>query len=114
MAKTSAAIFGVILVVAGIWGLFSESAIGFIAADYVSSIIHIVLGLVLLVVAAKPSAAAALKTIGIIYVILGILGLIGAAFIANDTTTAVFYLIVGIVVAICGFSAKSGSVAPQM
>jgi di/tricarboxylate transporter len=55
-----------------------------------------------------------LKTIGIIYVILGILGLIGAAFIANDTTTAVFYLIVGIVVAICGFSAKSGSVAPQM
>ena len=115
MAKTSAAIFGIIFIVAGIWGLFSESAIGFIAADYVSSIIHIVLGLVLLVVASKPSAAAALKTIGIIYVILGILGLVGGEFMANDSVTALFYLIVGGVVAVLGFSSKNGmSAAPQM
>lgn len=112
MAKTSAVIFGIIFVVAGIWGLFAEQAIGFIAADTVSSIIHIIVGLVLLIVAAKPSAGAALKTFGIIYVILGILGLVGANFIAGDTTTNVFYLVVGVVVAILGFSSKKGVAAP--
>ncbi len=115
MAKTSAAIFGVILIVAGIWGLFSDAAIGFIAADTLSSIIHIVLGLVLLVLAGKPSAGTALKTVGIIYVILAILGFVGANFIAGDTTTNVFYLIVGVVVAVLGFASKNGvSAAPQM
>jgi hypothetical protein len=114
MAKTSAAIFGVIFVVAGIWGLFSDMAIGFIAADYVSSVIHIIVGLILLIVAQKPSAAGALKIFGIIYVILGILGLVGGEFMANDATTAWFYLIVGVVVAVLGFSSKKGMSAPQM
>lgn len=118
MAKTSAAIFGIIFVVAGIWGLFSESAIGFIAADYVSSVIHIIVGLILLIVAAKPAAVGALKTIGIIYVIFGILGLIQGdsviSLFVTDTTTSVFYLVVGIVVAVLGFSSKKGMSAPQM
>lgn len=117
MAKTSAAIFGVIFVVAGIWGLFSDWAIGFIAADVLSSIIHIVVGLVLLITAGKPSAASTLKTVGIIYVIFAILGFIQGdtvlfgAFV-TDTTTNVFYLIVGVVVAILGFSSKKGMSAP--
>jgi predicted tellurium resistance membrane protein TerC len=82
-------------------------AIGFIAADYVSSVIHIIVGLILLIVAQKPSAAGALKIFGIIYVILGILGLVGGEFMANDATTAWFYLIVGVVVAVLGFSSKN-------
>ena len=113
MAKTSAIVFGIIFVVAGIWGLFSDAAIGFIGAgDYVSSIIHIILGLVLLVVAGKSSAGTALKTVGIIYVILAILAFIGAAFIPDDSTTNIFYLIVGIVVALLGFASKKSVAAP--
>lgn len=119
MTKTSAAVFGVIFVIAGIWGLFAKLAIGFIAADYVSSIIHIVVGLVLLIVAAKPAAVTTLKTVGIIYVIFGILGLISGTSViglfVTDMTTSIFYLVVGIVVAVLGFSAKKGmSSAPQM
>ncbi len=112
MAKTSAIIFGIIFVVAGIWGLFAQPAIGFIAADTLSSIIHIVIGLILLVVAGKESVGTTLKTVGIIYVILAILGFVGANFIAGDTTTNVFYLIVGVVVAVLGFASKKGVAAP--
>ncbi|OHA17213.1 MAG: hypothetical protein A3C79_02720 [Candidatus Taylorbacteria bacterium RIFCSPHIGHO2_02_FULL_45_28] len=120
MAKTSAVVLGAILVIVGIWGLFSNTAVGFVAADYLSSIIHIIVGLVLLLVASKPSVGMALKTVGIIYVIFAILGFVQGdtvlfgAFV-TDMTTNVFYLIVGLVIAILGFSSKNAGVsAPQM
>jgi len=122
MAKTSAIIFGIIFVIAGIWGFFSDSVLGFIAADTLSSIIHLVAGIILLATASKASAAGALKTIGIIYVIFAILGFIQGTTVlfgafVTDMTTTWFYLIVGIVVAVLGFSSKGGSsagAAPQM
>jgi uncharacterized membrane protein len=118
MAKTAALVFGVIFVIAGIWGLFTDSVIGFInAVDMVSSIIHIVVGIVLLVLAGKPSVAAALKVIGILYVIFGILGLVQGETVlfgtfATDAGSNWFYLIVGIVLAVLGFSAKKGGAMP--
>ena len=113
MAKVSAIIFGVIFVIAGVWGLFMSPVIGFIAADKVSSIIHIIVGIVLLVLAGKHSAAAALKTVGIIYVIFAILGFIGKTSVLGvftiDMATTWFYLVVGIIIAALGFSsAKKG------
>lgn len=120
MAKTSAIIFGIIFVIAGVWGFFSDSVLGFIAADTLSSIIHLVVGIVLLVVAAKPTAVTALKTVGIVYFIFAILGFVQGttvlfgAFVTNSATNW-FYLIVGVVVALLGFSGKgSSSSAPQM
>ena len=119
MAKTSAIIVGVILVIAGIWGLFASPVIGFIAADTLSSIVHIVLGLVLLVLASKPSAGTALKTVGIIYVVIAVLGFLGSTSVlglfVTDSATTWFYLVLGVVVAVLGFSSKKGmSSAPQM
>ncbi len=112
MAKVSAIIFGIIFVIAGVWGLFMSPVIGFISADKVSSIIHIIVGIVLLVLAGKSSAAAALKTIGIIYVIFAILGFIGKTSVlgifTTDMATTWFYLVVGIVIAALGFAAKKG------
>ena len=122
MAKTTAIIFGVIFVIAGIWGLFASPVIGFIAADAISSIIHIIAGIILLIVASKPSAAGALKTIGIIYVIFAILGFVQGDTVlfgafTTDMATNWFYLVVGIIVAALGFASKGSTVAssaPQM
>ena len=122
MAKTSAIIFGIIFVIAGIWGFFANPILGFLAADSVSSIIHIIAGLVLLIVAAKPAAASALKTIGIIYVVFAILGFLQTSTVLFGVfTTSMasnwFYLVVGIIVAALGWSSAKGgmsSAAPAM
>ena len=109
MAKTTYWLFGAILVIAGVWGFFAQPAVGFIAADTLSSIIHLIVGVVLLVVATKPAAVMTLKTAGIIYVVLALLGFLSWNFMAADGVTNWFYLVVGIVVAALGFSAKKGS-----
>lgn len=117
MAKTIAIVFGVIFLVAGVWGLVSAPAVGFIAADTLSSVVHIVVGLVLLVASVKSSAGAALRAVGIIYIIFAILGLVQGDWVlfgafATDSVTNWFYLIVGIVVAALGFASKSDVAAP--
>ncbi len=118
MAKKSAIVFGIIFVIAGILGFFMNPVIGFITADALSSIIHIVAGIILLAVASKPSAAGMLKTIGIIYVIFAILGFIQGSTVlfgafATSMATNWFYLVVGIIIAALGFSAKKGMAAPM-
>lgn len=105
MAKTSAIIFGIILVLAGILGFFTNPVVGLIAASTLSNIIHIILGLILLIVAAKPGAGMTLKVIGIIYVIWGILALVG---VTADHVTGWTYLVIGIIVAALGFASKKG------
>lgn len=123
MAKTVSWVVGVILIIAGVWGFFAQPAVGFIAADWLSSLVHVVAGVVLLAMASKPSAAGTLKTVGIIYVIFAILGFFQGSTVlwgifATDQVTNWFYLIVGIVVAALGFSSKDSSAAapaaPQM
>jgi hypothetical protein len=121
MAKTTAWVFGVIFIIAGVWGFFAQPAVGFIAADWLSSLVHVVVGVILLALANKPSAAGALKTVGIIYVVIAILGFIQGTTVlwgvfATDSVTNWFYLVVGIVIAALGFSSKGSSMAsaPQM
>lgn len=114
MAKTAAWVFGVIFVIAGIWGFFAQPAVGFIGANVLSSLIHLVVGVILLVVAGKSSVGTALKTVGIIYVVWAILGMLGwgAWSAASDSTTNWFYLVVGVVIAAIGFfGSKKGGMA---
>jgi len=108
MAKTSAIIFGIIFVIAGVLGFFMNPVIGLIAANAMSSIIHIIVGIILLVLAAKPAAPMALKTIGIIYVIWAILSFLNINVGPASTATAWFYLVVGIIIAALGFASKKG------
>ncbi len=117
MAKTASWVFGVIFVIAGIWGFFATPVVGFIAADTLSSVVHLVVGIVLLVLASKPSAATALKTVGIIYVIFAVLGFFQGGTVlfgtfVTDAATNWFYLVVGIVIAALGFSAKGDMAMP--
>jgi len=109
MAKTSSWVFGIIFVIAGIWGFFSSSAVGFIAADVTSSIMHLVIGLILLAVANKASAGMTLKVVGVVFILWALLGFVGWSFTAIDSVTTWFYLVVGIVIAALGFSSKDSS-----
>jgi len=120
MSKTASWIFGVIFVIAGIWGFFAP-ALGFIQANAIGSVIHLVVGVILLALASKPSAVMVLKTIGVIYVVWAILGFLGWGFTGEDSVTTWFYLIVGVIIAVLGFTDKKGaapmapsSPAPQM
>ena len=126
MAKKSGIVFGIIFIIAGIWGFIQAPILGVFAADVVSSIIHLVVGIILLVVSGKSAAAATLKTIGIVYIVFAILGFIsGSSMIGIFTVNAGanwLYLVLGIIIAALGFSSKKGemsspapmSSAPQM
>jgi hypothetical protein len=120
MAKTSSIVFGIIFIIAGIWGFISSPILGIFAADTMSSVVHIIVGIILLAMAAKPAAVATLKTIGVIYVIFAIIGFIsGSSMLGIFTVNAGanwLYLILGIVIAVLGWSGKESSspMAPQM
>jgi hypothetical protein len=107
MAKKTSIVFGIIFLIAGVWGLISTSVLGLFVFGSVASIIHIIVAIVLFAVASKPGAIGALKTVGIIYVIFFILTLLGAAFL-GDSASGWLYLILGLVMAILGFSGKKG------
>lgn len=113
MAKIAAMVFGVIFLIAGIWGFFSDSVVGFIAADRLSSIIHIIAGIALLVTAKKAASAQMLRTVGILYVIFAILGFINNPTVlfgtfATSAASNWFYLVVGVILTVLGFSGKKG------
>ena len=117
MAKTTAIVFGIIFLVAGVWGLVATPVLGVFGFGSVASIIHIIAAIILFAMAGKPSAAGTVKTIGIIYVIFFILALLGVTFL-GDSASGWLYLVVGLVMAILAFSSKKGgsmaSAAPQM
>ena len=117
MAKKSAITFGIIFLIAGIWGFVQSPILGIFAADTVSSIIHIIVGLILLIVASKPAAVGTLKTIGIIYVLFAIIGFVQSTSVLGIFTTNAaanwLYLVLGIVIAALGWSGKKGMSAPM-
>ncbi len=124
MIKKSAILFGAVFIVVGIWGFFSNLILGIFAADIVSNIIHIIVGIILLLVAAKPSAIMTMKVVGILYIIFAIFGFISGAkvlgiFVVNNATSWL-YIVLGIVIAVIAWSGNTKTVesfppvTPQM
>ncbi len=123
MAKKSALIFGVILIIFGIWGFFQQPLFGIFAADTISSLVHIIAGITLLMVASSPKAVKTLKTIGIIYFIFAVVGFFQSSsvfglFEMNSASTWL-YFVIGIVLVILGWSSgkelpTTPTAVPQM
>ena len=76
--KKSGAIFGIIFIIVGILGFFSNPLIGptgFFAADAMHSVIHLILGAALLIAArSEPGSRKTILTVSVIYLILSIAG----------------------------------------
>lgn len=78
-AKALALVFGVIFVVAGLLGYVSNplfGAAGFFLTNHFHDLVHLVIGLILLAVAIWVPAQSVLwlKSMGVVYLILAILG----------------------------------------
>lgn len=117
MAKKSAILFGIILVIIGLLGFIANPVIGasgYFLADATHDIVYILIGVILLIAGGKGESAAAtwLKVFGIVYILLFLDGLFQAnllGFIASNTAHAWLHLVIGIVLLIAGFM-KSSSV----
>ncbi len=116
MARTFAKVFGVLLVLAGIVGAFSNAFIGlggYFMANAGLVIVNIVLGVILLLVSSTEAGAGAwLKIIGVVYAALAIIGFAvmtaaGTAnvlgFMAFNAADTWLYLIGGALMVITGF-----------
>lgn len=110
-------IIGIIVTLAGILGFLGESILGVIDTNTIQNVIYIVLGLLLLM-AVKKGTTMLPKIIGIIFAVLGILGLV----LSGDTVIGLvestgagnwFHLIIGIIILVIAFTGKEGSQGPS-
>lgn len=125
MAKKFAVTLGIIFLVVGILGLLGGVGIvgqnGLFMTDAVHDWVHIISGLILLVVALAATArsAAALITIGVIYLIVAILGFFTnpvLGFINVNGADNWLHLVLAIVLIWGGYANKGSNTvsAPQM
>lgn len=106
-------IIGIIVTLAGIVGFFNESILNVINTNAIQNIIYVALGLLLLM-AIKKRKAMLTKIIGIVFAVLGILGLVisGDKVIGLVESTSAgnwFHLIIGILILLIAFMNKDGS-----
>lgn len=123
MAKTLAMVFGIVFLLVGVLGFVTSGPLlGLFDTDTVHDAIHLLVGIVLVAVAAKNgNSAGALKAFGAIYLLLAIVGffqfgtsgsgmLLGIA--AANGADNFLHLVLGIVLLVAGRSG-SASTAPM-
>jgi len=112
MAKKAAIVIGIVLILVGIWGFVQNPVAGLFNVNVLHDLVHIITGIVLLIGAGK-AAAATLKWVGIIYVIVAIIGFIwGLGFLgvgSGGDADNYLHLLLGIVLAAFGWAG-----APKM
>ena len=119
MSRTIAYVFGAIMAIAGIWGLMASPVLGIFDANTALALLWLVLGLVLLAVAAwwEDSSAMALKVLGVIVAIVAVWGFVVPGDIlgmfTNTMADNVLHLIFAVVFLWVGFTDKGG-MSPQM
>ncbi len=117
MEKTLTRVFGVVLLLLGVFGFFANSLIsstGYFYANTGMSIVNLLAGIILLAVSGRvASGARTLRTLGIIYFVIAI---IGFALVAGGGTGAVLgfmgvnmaaswlYAVLGILMFASGFT----------
>lgn len=126
MAKKASVTFGVIFVLVGLLGFFANPLVGegsLFHADTAHSVVHLVIGLVLLFVGLKAEAKAAvtLNVVGVVYLLVAIVGFVvvdagstGSVLGLMEVNGADNWLHVVLGVVLLGFgiaAGKSGAVA---
>ena len=125
MAKTSALVFGIILVLLGLLGFVSNplsSANGLFVVNAAHNIVYLLLGIILLIASRSGQASSAmwLKIVGAVAVILAILGFLLApngpmllGIFAVNMADHWLHLVVGVVVFFLGMRGNSASSQPM-
>lgn len=110
-ARLAAIVLGIILVLLGLLGFFTNPMLGLFAVNPMHNLVHIVSGIVLLAGAySSLGSGPALKIIGIVYVLVTILGFFTTSgdgmllgIIANNTADNWLHLIFAVVMLVAGF-----------
>ena len=109
-ARIAAIVLGIIFVLIGLLGFFSNPVLGLFEVNTAHNLIHIISGIVLLAGAySSLGSSMALKIIGIVYAIVAILGfflvtdgmLLG--FIAMNTADQWLHVVLAVVILAAGF-----------
>ena len=108
---TWAWIAGIVLVLVGLWGFFTQPILGIFAVNSLHNIIHLVTGLLFIWAATKGPAKTFNVWLGIIYLLVAVIGFFGGlSFLAvmggNDPDNWL-HLVLGLVSLLVGLSAKN-------
>ena len=110
--KTFALILGIVLLIIGIWGLFTNSILGIFGVNIAQSVLHIIAGAFGLYVGTKGKGPGYNLTIGWIGIVLGILGYIPSidtllnSLLNINIATTWLHIVVGVISLIVGYSVK--------
>lgn len=111
MAKTIMMIAGVVFVLIGVLGFFSNPILGIFGVNTLHNLVHIVSGILAFVFAMQGEAQARkfAMILGVVYALVTILGFLGVlGFLAVNPADNFLHLILAVVFLIVGFM-KSGS-----
>lgn len=120
MAKKLAGIFGIVFVLVGILGFFSNpivGAMGYFETDLLHNLVHLIIGVVLLlvVVNAPGKSSLWLKIIGALYLVLALLGFVTVTGSGNllglvliNGADNYLHLVLGVIILGAGFMCSDG------
>jgi Domain of unknown function (DUF4383) len=125
MAKTLAMIFGIVFVLVGVLGFATDTdLLGLFHTDAVHDAIHLLIGIILIgVAAANGNSAGALKVFGIIYLLLAIIGFIQVGTSGTGSLLGLtevnasdnyLHLVLAIVLWVAGKASSAGSSPSSM
>ena len=111
--KTYALVLGVVLLLVGIWGFFTESILGIFGVNAFQSVLHVIAGLFGLYVGTSGTGKGYNLTIGWIGIALGVLGYIPviagllASLLNINLAISVLHLVIGVVSLLVAYGIKS-------
>ena len=120
MAKTLAIVFGIVFVLVGVLGFMDTGLVGemgLFQTNALHDIVHLLFGLILLVVAftAPMKSGMWLKTLGIIYLVLAVLGFLMIpaggdllGLVTMNTADHWLHVLLGIVLILAGMMGNRG------
>ena len=115
MAKKIAMTLGVVFVLVGVLGFFPNPIVGangFFLANYTHDIVHLLIGVVMIIMAAQGESSAAMSMIifGIVYALIAILGFVMTSpllgLVTYNAADNWLHVVLAVVLLIAGFSLK--------
>ncbi len=119
MVKNIVLVLGVVLTLVGLLGFVNNPVIGLFPVNPLHNIVHILTGVLAIVFALQSDAAARMysKVLGLVYILVGILGLVAAdlmmSLLAINPTDNILHFLLGVVFLILGFAGGKAMMGSQ-